>query len=702
MPAKINLPEQEIIDKYNNGLSIYKLSKEYNCSIGPITKVLKENNIKMKGSEFFNRKYFFNEHFFSKENINNNEINAYWFGFFCGDGHLMDKRCITIRLELSDKYHLELFAKHIGYNGQIFEYKIYQIKPPNTEYKWYYSCGIWLYSRSMGTYMADELGILSNKSANIKFPDWLEEKQWPHFIRGLFDADGCVHYKNETEEIKRTGFDIVGSKYMMSRCNDIIYEKCNLKKKSKIHKEKQSNEVYTFKYSGYQLFKIKDYLYKDATVYLQRKYDKFFNMPEEAQPGISTDELSNILNVSRDTILNWKDNGFLECVEFRGKYRFEENAIDKAKYLMNNSMTIEEVSKETGLSTRKLNDMKDRNDINIINNVGMYNRILKEDVEKIKNKYEYFQNSITIQEAADILGTSVSTISNWGNSGIIKIIKNNNEYNRVLLSDVEKLKEIRSQVKDTYTLKEVSIMLNVEYGLLNYLNLDSKITTIRIPGEKVRITQNEFERIKFILEKRKDSLTFLEIANFFNVAQGTAIKWGNDGKIKSFKDELNGISMVSKEEFERFKKYIEQNPIIKPQEKVLIQEWSQDEINKLYELMNQGTSPGEIAKQLERSKSSINHKIIRLDINYDYDEVCWQRGFECLKKYKEEFGNTQVKDKSKYQDFSLGVWVSSQRQKYHKNKLSQDKIDILNEIDFIWEPQRGGYRKKKIQCPKNS
>ena len=42
----------------------------------------------------------------------------------------------------------------------------------------------------------------------------------------------------------------------------------------------------------------------------------------------------------------------------------------------------------------------------------------------------------------------------------------------------------------------------------------------------------------------------------------------------------------------------------------------------------------------------------------------------------------------------LGGWVSAQRQQYKKGKLSQDRIDRLERIDFDWAPPRGRSRKR--------
>lgn len=68
----------------------------------------------------------------------------------------------------------------------------------------------------------------------------------------------------------------------------------------------------------------------------------------------------------------------------------------------------------------------------------------------------------------------------------------------------------------------------------------------------------------------------------------------------------------------------------------------------------------------------------------DYDEVWW-KNYEKLLKYLEENGDTAVP--ARYKDKALGTWVVGQRAKKRKDELSQDRIDLLDEIDFIWEPR---------------
>eukprot|EP00804_Cyclotella_cryptica_P027074 CCRYP_013615-RA/>CCRYP_013615-RA protein AED:0.01 eAED:0.01 QI:345/1/1/1/1/1/2/401/437 len=67
----------------------------------------------------------------------------------------------------------------------------------------------------------------------------------------------------------------------------------------------------------------------------------------------------------------------------------------------------------------------------------------------------------------------------------------------------------------------------------------------------------------------------------------------------------------------------------------------------------------------------------------------WNKKMEELKQYKQTFGNTMVPQR--YQaNPQLGTWVHTQRRQYKlmqegkKSSMTQDKIDALNAVGFVW------------------
>jgi hypothetical protein len=65
------------------------------------------------------------------------------------------------------------------------------------------------------------------------------------------------------------------------------------------------------------------------------------------------------------------------------------------------------------------------------------------------------------------------------------------------------------------------------------------------------------------------------------------------------------------------------------------------------------------------------------------DKKKWMDMYQKLIPYKEQHKNAMVPRQYK-KDPSLGHWVRKQRQRYRKDELLPNRIDLLNSIDFEW------------------
>lgn len=63
--------------------------------------------------------------------------------------------------------------------------------------------------------------------------------------------------------------------------------------------------------------------------------------------------------------------------------------------------------------------------------------------------------------------------------------------------------------------------------------------------------------------------------------------------------------------------------------------------------------------------------------------LAWETQYNNLVSYRKENGNCLVarRDKNHKQ---LGAWVAKQRGEKKQGKLSRERIEKLNEIDFVW------------------
>jgi hypothetical protein len=207
------------------------------------------------------KKYNFDEHYFD---IIDCQEKAYWLGFFAADGYNhRDKGCIEFRLHKQDRDILEKFKSCIKANNPIGLYK-------NTY------CNLSLYSQHLCDKLA-EYGLGQAKTYTLQLPK-LENSLMQHFIRGYYDGDGCFSVINRNDRknpnSKIYQFNITGMEAPLSIIQQYIVDNANVVKNSL--KKRKSTVAVTIHYSGRLVCKrILDYLYNNATIYLQRKYDKY-------------------------------------------------------------------------------------------------------------------------------------------------------------------------------------------------------------------------------------------------------------------------------------------------------------------------------------------------------------------------------------------------------------------------------------------
>lgn len=242
------------------------ISKEYNVDTRVIKRVLKENNISIRDNNTYKQKYF-NENYFETITTENQ---AYWLGFLWGDGSIHRNKngeyCISLHLSIDDKSHLEKFKQEINSEHKITIAKSkWGFNKNNIEP--HYSCAFCIHSLKTYNDLL-KYGLYNPKSKRI-LPK-LNPALMSHFIRGYFDADGSLTINKNT----KTGMvSFCGPIEIISQIKPIIQQHCNTK--AEIYKYKTRNAA-DYRVGGTNNIKaLYNYLYKDATIYLERKKEKF-------------------------------------------------------------------------------------------------------------------------------------------------------------------------------------------------------------------------------------------------------------------------------------------------------------------------------------------------------------------------------------------------------------------------------------------
>lgn len=256
-PTKVNIDEKEVCTLYKSGLSITKIAELYSVSMKPIKRILKENNVTITGKD--NRKHTCTYDYFERID---NEHKAYWLGFIMADGNVRiennKKYVLEIGLKDDDNEHLNKFLKDINSTDTV-TYKMNGI---------YKSCRVMIRSKKLVTDLIS-LGCTERKSLTLKFPT-IDEKLLRHFIRGYFDGDGSVYFNNNSKKI---AFNLLGTDDFLNNCYRIFNENTGITI-TKLYEKKNCKTKFILKH-GKQAILILDWLYKDNTICLDRKYIKY-------------------------------------------------------------------------------------------------------------------------------------------------------------------------------------------------------------------------------------------------------------------------------------------------------------------------------------------------------------------------------------------------------------------------------------------
>lgn len=257
---------QNILEKYQEGMSVIAIAKDIGRSSNYVWEILRNHGVIDQNRT--SRKYVFDESIFEKINT---EEKAYWLGFLYADGYVpADFRCIEIGLKAKDKGHLEKFLDFLNINPRP-EIKMRDVKVNGKIAK---ACRIIICSNRLAHDLAKH-GCIPQKSLVLEFPKWLDEELLPHFMRGYFDGDGTLSLPKPLKESRcpQLQFGIVGTEEFINDYEGYMVDIGVLHQCAKL---RPTGQAFQTRHGGNkQAKKVFDFLYKDSSVYLDRKYELF-------------------------------------------------------------------------------------------------------------------------------------------------------------------------------------------------------------------------------------------------------------------------------------------------------------------------------------------------------------------------------------------------------------------------------------------
>jgi uncharacterized protein YerC len=298
-PKKSTEEQKQMVRAYVQGARVTSLTKQFKIGRLALNEILSQNAVqKRTKSESCSTKHKINDAYFDHIDC---EAKAYFLGFLYADGYNGEKDQkykVALHLQERDVHILEAFKVALDSNHPIRVDKRKQ------------AC-LDIGSKRLSESLT-KWGCGRAKSFTLTFPEWMPEELLPHFIRGYIDGDGWISFRGEGQE---SVVGAVGSIPFIERLGELIENKCQIR--SFIQKHHTTPEIIQVVVSGRdQTSTLLAWLYKDATIYLERKKRKaetvltpvyYKTKPNGSDCHLSTLAETDVLKI-KELILNGLTN----------------------------------------------------------------------------------------------------------------------------------------------------------------------------------------------------------------------------------------------------------------------------------------------------------------------------------------------------------------------------------------------------------
>jgi len=266
-----NILTKEILEKsYFELRSMTAMAERFNTTRLTIARHMNHYGIAHK----LEPKYKCNENIFSTDSENS----FYLAGFIAADGCIMSKggsKVLSIGLSNKDKIHLEKIKNALGAENPIHDY---DVKTSKQNPKWNDTVKSEMKISSSQIYSdLQRFNITERKTHTLTFPDWMKDHPLRHhFIRGYIDGDGSFYHSvGKGKKVKQVFFSVRGTTQFLTSLRSILEADLNLEERTK--EIRINNGIGVLEYGGNRVCKaLAEYLYQDATFYLDRKKEAAF------------------------------------------------------------------------------------------------------------------------------------------------------------------------------------------------------------------------------------------------------------------------------------------------------------------------------------------------------------------------------------------------------------------------------------------
>lgn len=249
-------------DKLDNVVELFKTK-----NISEISKIIghKESSINRLLNEHgydtskYKCKHYVDETYFEKIDTHNK---AYTFGWFMSDGNVTDRGKFRIQIQEEDSYILNDIKNDMKYDGDLVYYKAKneRCKPQV----------LLNFDRQKMAKDLIELGCPCKKSLILQLPSFnkVPEEFFNSFLRGFFDGDGSISLRGGSGvRCSVTSTDVF--------CESLSkYLKTIGIESGKFYYRNPNKPTGSMFFNKENSIKFLNYIYRDATLKLNRKYEK--------------------------------------------------------------------------------------------------------------------------------------------------------------------------------------------------------------------------------------------------------------------------------------------------------------------------------------------------------------------------------------------------------------------------------------------
>lgn len=192
------------------------------------------------------------------------EACLYWAGFIAADGCITkETETLKICLHYDDTNHLEKFKEFVGSEHTISS---------NTDK--YYRSEIGFKNKRITEDLKTYFNITPVKSLTYQMPS-LEKEQVRHFLRGYFDGDGCIceSFSNKASKTATLYTTVTGSNDFIGSLSALLQNLLSIEGSVQL-----KDKVSVIKYNTRKSIVLLDFLYRDSSIYLDRKYALYHNI----------------------------------------------------------------------------------------------------------------------------------------------------------------------------------------------------------------------------------------------------------------------------------------------------------------------------------------------------------------------------------------------------------------------------------------